>query len=437
MTVAAGRDGQHPAAKQSSPLVSTEHSHYDVVYIPLGAAALGGAERSLLELAGAARTAGLRPLIISGSTLAGTGFETLVAERDVELQWTEWAPARGWASNLLSAIRVFRTLRCSVIHFNTSWRPTMWAIVLAARLTTRARLVGTMRAMPDPFSKGSARRHFGFLPGLGLWKIAPRLVGRVWAHALHMTVSVNGNDYPLRLVRDFGFDPRKLRVIRNGIRPPEAIVAATEPGPIQGSAEAREPREVRLLYVGRVSGEKGLDFLLRALADLPANYSLSIVGEGPSLGSLQALTERLGVATRVHFAGFVRDPYPNFLASDIVVVPSIWEEAFGRAVIEAMFLTKPVVATRVGGMAEIFDDDSEGIYVPPRDVRALGLAIQRLGSDLSLRRTIGERARRRALKDYTLDRVAVQYMDAYASLVEKGSNSRRFAVAVEKLSPRR
>jgi glycosyltransferase involved in cell wall biosynthesis len=331
---------------------------------------------------------------------------------------------------------VFRNLRCSVIHFNTSWRAGMWTVPVAARLVSRARLVGTMRAMPDPFKSGN-RRHFGFLPGLGLWKVAARLVGRTWARALHITVSVNGNDYPQRLVRDFGFDRRKLRVIRNGIRAPQTLTETQRPTEaVEGRSSQRlaGPTRICLLYVGRISPEKGIDHLIRAVADLPEHYSLTIVGDGPSLLQIQSLTEELHVTARVEFVGFVHDPYPRIIASDIVVVPSIWEEAFGRVVIEAMFLMKPVVATRVGGMAEIFVDRLEGVYIPPKDVHALKTAIEELGQDVSLRRRIGERARRRALKDYSISRVAAEYVDTYVSLLKHIRIPARFAAAAIRLS---
>ena len=142
---------------------------FDLVFLPLGAAAFGGAERSLLDLAGRMRARGHRVLILAEEALRSTPFAALASERDVELRWVGWAPERGYISNLRAAIQTFLLLRARVIHFNISWRQRMWIIPLVARVLCRARLIGSMRAMPEPAENTPRRRYlFGLVPGLQL-----------------------------------------------------------------------------------------------------------------------------------------------------------------------------------------------------------------------------------------------------------------------------
>jgi len=418
------------AQAQESGVKSMRGEH-DVIFVPLGAAAFGGAERSLIELAAAVKQAGLRPLVLCGHALEGTGFDEQARKQDIELRFVDWRPELGAFRNLCASLRAFRTCAAPIIHFNVSWRPWMWMVILSAKAFTRSVLVGSMRAMPDPFNEIRRRRHLGFVPGIGLWRTAARMVGRVWARSLDVTVCVNRNDYPYRLVRDFGFDARSIRVIYNGILPVEATVANEES---HHSQRPHSANKVRIAFAGRVSPEKGLDYLLRAVALLPDHFSLTIIGDGEQMPALLTLCADLCISDRVAFLGFQADVYRELRDADIVVVPSIWEEAFGRVVIEAMCLAKPVVATKVGGMAEIFSDGVEGVYVPPRDVSALVEAISRLGLAPELRATMGRSARQRVLADYTLDRVAAQYVDTYRAFVSQVPIRQRLDAAARRLA---
>lgn len=378
---------------------------YTVVLIPLGTAALGGAERSLLELASELRRCGVSVRILAERTIEGTQFGAIAAGAGIPVEWVDWAPERGLLTNFLTALRVFRRNRADIIHVNMCWRRHMWAVALAARLVNGNRLIGSMRAMPDPWDRVPRKRHLGFIPGMQLWILPALAAGFLWSRLLAVTVSVNRDDYPRRLVRDFRFPAERLRVIHNGI-------------PIAPLPPARPPAcGVHLLFLGRLSAGKGLLYLLEALARLPAHYRLEIVGEGAQEAELRSRVAELTLTERVRFSGFLAQPAAAILRSDIMVVPSVWEEAFGRVVPEAMALCVPVVATAVGGMQELFDDGVEGLYVPPRDVERLVDAIRRLGDDPAQRTLMGQRARARVLSDYNVTRVAAQYMEVYEALL--------------------
>ncbi len=394
---------------------SNLHDRFDVAYFPLGAAAFGGAERSLLDLAKSQAQAGKRVLVGYESALEGTGFLERAAHPGVTLVRVDWAPERSLAEVTRAAVAFFRQYRADVVHFNISWRRRMWVVPVVARALNDGKLLGTMRAMPEPHALVARRRWLGIPLGLRVWTWADHLVGRAWARALHCTVSVNRSSYPPRLVDEYGFDPQRLKVIYNGV----AIPQETPTDRQRSEDKTRlgfDQDDFLLAFVGRVSSEKGLRYLIEALPRMEPNVRLLVVGDGPERESLQASVAAAGLRDRVRFVGNMDDPEPAFRAADVVVVPSLWNEAFGRVVVEAMGCATPVIATRVGGMAELFDHERHGLYVEKADARALADAVGRVQSDPVLRSRLSKAGRDLALERYSTRSVVMQYSSLYASL---------------------
>ena len=148
--------------------------------------------------------------------------------------------------------------------------------------------------------------------------------------------------------------------------------------------------------VGRLVPIKGLEWLLKAAPRVLAQFPQAcfvIIGDGPLVGELRQLASELGIGLRVVFLG-AREDVPECLAAlDLFVLPSL-NEGMGRALVEAMAMGCPVVATRVGGIPDIVADGTTGLLVPPRDDRALAEAILTLLRDGSRRVAYGEAARR-------------------------------------------
>ncbi|MFP5258146.1 MAG: glycosyltransferase family 4 protein [Acidobacteriota bacterium] len=169
---------------------------------------------------------------------------------------------------------------------------------------------------------------------------------------------------------------------------------------------------VRLLFVGRVVHQKGLDVLLAALAELPSGlkWSLDIVGDGPLRPALAEQAARLGLAGRVRFAGWAtREAMPDILrAADLFVFASR-DEGMPNAVLEAMASGLPVAATRISGNEELVLDGETGLLVPPDDVAALAGALGRLLGDRDLRRRLGAAGRERVVREYSWRSVAERY----------------------------
>jgi len=109
---------------------------------------------------------------------------------------------------------------------------------------------------------------------------------------------------------------------------------------------------------------------------------------------LQAQAEQLGVADRIEFVGHQATVQPWIAAADLLVHPSVYE-AFPRVILEAMALSKPVVASRVGGVPEAVVDGETGLLVPAEDYDALATALAQCLMDVSLRERLGKAGRER------------------------------------------
>jgi glycosyltransferase involved in cell wall biosynthesis len=173
-----------------------------------------------------------------------------------------------------------------------------------------------------------------------------------------------------------------------------------------------EAGPVRLVFVGRLVRQKGLDVLLEALARLPAgaDYELTLVGDGPLRPALTGQAQALGLTSRLRFVGWAgREDMPDLLRrADIFVFPSR-DEGMPNAVLEAMATGLPVVATRISGNEEVVVDGQTGLLVPPDDPDALAGALARLLADRPLGRSLGAAGRERAGREYSWRAVAERY----------------------------
>ena len=189
-----------------------------------------------------------------------------------------------------------------------------------------------------------------------------------------------------------------------------------------------EPGSQIVGVVARLEPEKGHPTLIEAwpqvLRDVPDAYLL-VVGEGTRREELEAQARALRVAHRIVFTGR-RDDVPAVTAAlDVAVLPS-YREAQGLSVLEAMALSRPVVASNVGGIPEMIEDGRTGLLVPPHDAEALARAISRLLLDHPYADTLG-----RAGHDLVHDRFCIELMvSAVQSIYDEGARVvRPFEVA--------
>jgi glycosyltransferase involved in cell wall biosynthesis len=140
-----------------------------------------------------------------------------------------------------------------------------------------------------------------------------------------------------------------------------------------------------------------------------------LVGEGSYREQFMRDAQAMGIAGNVTWTGLIQDPFGDgvYEAADIVCQLSAWEELFGWMIAEAMAYGKPIVATRVGGIPELVNDNVSGFLVNRGDSVAAAEKLNLLASDAGLRRKLGERGRQIIEDKFDLKRNVAQLIDLY------------------------
>ncbi len=208
-----------------------------------------------------------------------------------------------------------------------------------------------------------------------------------------------------------GAPPTRCYVVPNGIE--VARFAAVSPAPSPGG-----PR--RLLSVARLTEQKGLDVLLRALPAVRAAtgpVALTLLGEGPERSYLGTLAAELGLMEVVSFQGVVQDVRPFLAAAHAFVLPSRFE-GIPLALLEAMAAGLPVVASAVDGNVDVIHDGIDGLLVPPNDPMALADSLCRVLRDPGLANRLGDAARQRISSCYSAEIMTNRTCEIYRQLLQ-------------------
>jgi len=203
----------------------------------------------------------------------------------------------------------------------------------------------------------------------------------------------------------------------------EVVPAAIEVG--RFSAPAARPAAMRadrrhVLYVGRVEPRKGVDCLIRAMADVQRHVDdvdLVLVGDGPGRAAVESLARELGV--RLVSAGRASDAdLPGYYqAADVVCSPALGDESFGIVLLEAMAAGRPVVASNITGYAELLGPAGGARLAAPGDAASLAYEIRLILREASLAHALGERGAA-AAKRYDWDTIARRLEEIYRSCAE-------------------
>ncbi len=217
-----------------------------------------------------------------------------------------------------------------------------------------------------------------------------------------------------------GVSPDRIRTVHNGTDM-GLLGADRQSSALSVRAELGVPSDAELIAVfGRVDEFKGQHILVRAapriVQECPRAYFVFVGHAEPSIQQgLWELASATGVGDRLRFTG-VRDDVARLLdAMDVVALPSR-TEACSMAIIEAMTVGKPVVATRAGGNPELIEDGVTG-FLTERDPEAVGCAIATLCRAPDLRATMGHAARERALAHFTADSMAANMEALYTEIL--------------------
>ena len=206
------------------------------------------------------------------------------------------------------------------------------------------------------------------------------------------------------------------------VAPPLADVAADLP-----SSSAKPPV---VLFVGRLHPFKGVAQLLSASKLTAVEHHLVIIGVGPDGQRLEALARKSGIAERCHFIGELGT---EALAhwrdrATIAVVPSLWQEAWGRVGPEAMAAGLPVIAFDVGGISDWCRHEETGVLVRPGDTVGLARAIDRLLENHVLCRRLGSSGQNKA-REWLVDNLTEDLASVYIKATARSQSPMRPAVA--------
>jgi glycosyltransferase involved in cell wall biosynthesis len=205
----------------------------------------------------------------------------------------------------------------------------------------------------------------------------------------------------------------RTQTIYHGIEDPLAAAPAR--------ASANSP--VQFAYLGRLIPEKGVDLLLRAAAIAQKSgrdFSLRIIGDGPQRRELENLAAQLSLNGRVEFLGYRTGEQliETLETVSVNVIPSRWEEACPLTAIEQMMRGLLIIATELGGTAEVVGD--AGLKFPIDDADALAACISRVIDHPELIRSLGDAARRRALDVFSKDEMMHRHLELYGHCVHAG-----------------
>jgi len=217
------------------------------------------------------------------------------------------------------------------------------------------------------------------------------------------------------LTQKYGIPKRKILVVGSGYD--DRITQELR----NINLRAETDRSMRIINVAYMLPAKDHRTLLESFARLTKRMKkvhLSLVGDGPLRGELEEFCTQQSIHD-VEFLGKL--PYSDVIKrvanSDVFVLTSV-EEGMPNAIIEALALGKPVIATAVGGIPEVVKDGVNGILVPPKSTEHIAKALERLLSDSELRRKLGEAAAE-SVKDYTWSKIAEKYERIYMAAREK------------------
>jgi glycosyltransferase involved in cell wall biosynthesis len=330
------------------------------------------------------------PLLIEGLRAAGCDV--------VSEQWGRHADGEHTLSKLPRLIKDLRRIRRSlsggsfdvmVVKTSHEWRSVLRVLPLIA---TVRRSVGSLIVQ---FHGG--RSDALAAPGLLLFKLASR----------HLFASVDGvlvlSTEEAREYERF-FPKGRFRVVSNPYR---SRVPRSAPADRAGAVPT-------VVFTGRLVVEKGILDLIQALARLRdgAGCRLVVCGAGPAEAEARELSQSLGLAATVVFAGHVSSQELGevYRAADVFVLPS-YSEGFPTAITEAMDFGLPIITTRIRGMADHLSENINALFVPAGDPDALALAVERILSDADLRGTM-RIANQAKVREFAPDAVAQEYLEA-------------------------
>jgi len=280
-------------------------------------------------------------------------------------------------------LRHFKAVRYDVVHVHFS--PDFLLPAIAARMTKQPCSIMT-RHVVLPWSSTKVR-----------------LYSTLFDHFIPVSNAVQ------RQLEESGVPRQKMTVAKAGCPP---LMPSRLRNDTRGELGIGDDR-FAIGFFGRLVAEKGVDTIINASQSTEQRISFEVFGDGPLSAPLEE--QALEVGSRVRFHGFRNDVPECLQAIDAVVIPSVWEEAFPYAALEAMSVGRAVLASRVGGMAEIIEEGSTGYLFNKGDASGLATMASKLAADPEENLLMGERARQVHRSTYTIQMMAERIEAVYMS----------------------
>jgi glycosyltransferase involved in cell wall biosynthesis len=356
----------------------------------------GGVERGTIEIAEAIVAAGYRAFVASAGGPMAAELARFGAVH-VELPLATKNPF-AILRNAGPLARLVREQDIAILHARS--RAPAWSALLAAR-RTGAEFVTTYHGT---YNEG--------FPGKRLYNSVMARGARVIAISRFIADHVRATH---------GTDPARIRLIPRGVDPRRFDPGIVPPARIIALREAwgAAPSTPVVVLPGRLTRWKGAAVMVEALASLPGVIGVLAGGGNEAFAAeLQDLAASRGVAERLRLLGQVDDMAAVLMAADVVLHASTEPEAFGRTVIEAQAMARPVIAADLGGPRETVAEGLTGWRVPPGDPAALAA---RLGAVLAMpeaaRHAIGQAGREAVLRDNTTAAMQARTIAVYRELL--------------------
>jgi L-malate glycosyltransferase len=306
--------------------------------------------------------------------------------------------------NLIGGLRQFRQ---ALLKIHNQRSIDLIHIHAAHELTLLAKLI--LPGIPIIFT---VHGYHGRQSGLGYFLAA--IFGNLFAQQV-ITVSQSER----QILADDRLQSRKTTLIYNGVAEP--LIDLQRAHHLATKFACDQPEQITIGTAARLSEAKGLEYLIVAISQLVArhpNIKLIIAGDGELKESLLQMVDNLGISDYVVFAGYIQDVHNLMYSFDIFVLPSL-QEALPLACAEAMSMSKPVVATAVGGLPEQVIDGKTGFIVPPKDPQALATSIDKLISNPALLADFGQQGYQHYLQNFALPTMLHDTVDVYEKVMSQ------------------
>jgi len=362
----------------------------------IGQLTYGGAERQLFELVSRLPRDVFDPVVCSLRDVGPIRREIEEAGVRVVTLGKRAGVLSRTSRNLLELIRVERPAVLHTYLFSANWRG-----VIVGRYAKVPVIISSVRNVDI---------HSNWLFVM-LERLLSGLADRVIANAEAVKEFVS---------RSHGVDPRKIRVIRNGVSIERIARGAAGARPSRRSEGGRADGKT-VAMIASLTAKKDHDTFLAAASRVREHFPRTrfvAVGDGPLRARLASRAEALGMRGEEIFVGETPDT-ASFLATVDVSVLTSLKEGCSNAILESMAAGKPVVVTGVGGNPELVEDGVTGYVVPAGDSEAVARRVIDLLTDEDLRTTMGEAGRKKAVEGFTVERMVEETVGFYTQLLDE------------------